>query len=183
MLYCFPVTLLVYDDECYICLQHLQCLCPQGWLCLCPHIPSLSKKQLQHHSWALCIRRKKNPNSTTSFLRLPWLPSNNQTVWEKLVSRGEMVVLYISWVNLIEGCRLLVRERKLCNSSSLWVHFIFTSLINLYQESGLSIDDSSSSFEIYSTTISPLDTCSLSEGEQSTDLYPKHTDTNQYLFV
>jgi hypothetical protein len=23
---------------------------------------------------------KKNPNSTTSFLRLPWLPSNNQTV-------------------------------------------------------------------------------------------------------
>ena len=37
--------------------------------------------------------------------------------------------------------------------------------------------------EIYSTTISLLDTSSLSEGEQSTDLYPKHTDTNQYLFV
>ena len=32
MLYCFPVTLLVYDDECYICLQHLQCVCPQEWL-------------------------------------------------------------------------------------------------------------------------------------------------------
>jgi hypothetical protein len=62
------------------------------------------------------------------------------------VSRREMVVLYISWVNLIEGCRLLVRERKLCNSSSFWVHFIFTSCINMYQESGLSIDDSSSSF-------------------------------------
>jgi sulfur relay (sulfurtransferase) DsrF/TusC family protein len=26
---CFPVTLLVYDDECYICLQHLQRLSPQ----------------------------------------------------------------------------------------------------------------------------------------------------------
>ena len=37
--------------------------------------------------------------------------------------------------------------------------------------------------EIYSTTISLLDTSSLSEGEQSTDLYPKHTDTNQFLFV
>jgi hypothetical protein len=32
MLYCFPVTLLVYDDECYLCLQHLHCLCPQEWL-------------------------------------------------------------------------------------------------------------------------------------------------------
>ena len=28
------------------------------------------------------------------------------------VSRKEMVVLDISWVNLIEGCRLLARERK-----------------------------------------------------------------------
>ena len=36
--------------------------------------------------------------------------------------------------------------------------------------------------EIYNTTISLLDTSSsLSEGEQSTDLYPKPTDTNQYL--
>jgi hypothetical protein len=25
---------------------------------------------------------KKNPNCTKSFLSLPWLPSNNQTVWE-----------------------------------------------------------------------------------------------------
>jgi hypothetical protein len=32
-----------------------------------------------------------------------------------------MVAFYIPWVNLIERCRLLVRERKLCNSSSLWV--------------------------------------------------------------
>ena len=45
------------------------------------------------------------------------------------VSRKEMVVLDISWVNLIEGCRLLARERKFCNSSSLWVHFISTSSI------------------------------------------------------
>jgi hypothetical protein len=32
ILYCFPVTLLVYDDECCICLQHLQRLSPQEWL-------------------------------------------------------------------------------------------------------------------------------------------------------
>jgi hypothetical protein len=107
------LTLLVYDDECCICLQHLQRLSPQEWLLpivvlgleiyartnrflrlfgclkatmerlltklitypgavyfstkkninvkktLCPHIPSLSEKQLQHHSWTLDIRRKK----------------------------------------------------------------------------------------------------------------------------
>jgi hypothetical protein len=36
--------------------------------------------------------------------------------------------------------------------------------------------------EIYNTTISLLDTSSsLSEGEQSTELYPKPNDTNQYL--
>jgi hypothetical protein len=35
------------------------------------------------------------------------------------VSRKEMVLLDISPVNLIEGCRLLARERKLCNSASL----------------------------------------------------------------
>jgi hypothetical protein len=29
ILYCFPVTLLVYDNECCICLQHLQRLSPQ----------------------------------------------------------------------------------------------------------------------------------------------------------
>jgi hypothetical protein len=34
------------------------------------------------------------------------------------VSRKEMLVLDISRVNLIEGCRLLARERKFCNSSS-----------------------------------------------------------------
>ena len=62
------------------------------------------------------------------------------------VSRKEMVVLDISWVNLIERCRLLARERKFCNSSSLWAHFISTSSINLYQESVLSIVDSSSCF-------------------------------------
>ena len=28
----FPATLLVYDDECCICLQHLQRLSPQVWL-------------------------------------------------------------------------------------------------------------------------------------------------------
>ena len=38
--------------------------------------------------------------------------------------------------------------------------------------------------EIYNTTISLLDTSSsLSEGEQSTELYPKPTDTNQYLWL
>ena len=29
ILYCFPVILLVYDDECCICLQHLQRVSPQ----------------------------------------------------------------------------------------------------------------------------------------------------------
>jgi hypothetical protein len=52
------------------------------------------------------------------------------------VSRKKMVVLDISWVNLMEGCWLLARERKFCISSSLWVHFISTSSINLYQEIG-----------------------------------------------
>jgi ribonuclease HIII len=38
--------------------------------------------------------------------------------------------------------------------------------------------------EINNTTISILDTSSsLSEGEQSTDLYPKPIDSTQYLFV
>ena len=40
---------------------------------LCPHIPSLSEKQLQH----IGHPSKKFPNCPKSFLSLPWLPSNN----------------------------------------------------------------------------------------------------------
>ena len=264
MLYCFPVTLLVYDDECCICLQHLQRLSPQEWLlpivvlgfdifartnrflrlfgCLkatmegsgkildsleffstnvqCPRMVlklflrqgwyvrtqgvllhfcfSLYwSKQLLEMLWALlrlfliilCLlpllfklflswhnRFFKDLSVEQILLILrAWLYGMLLVTWggwqllgkrywlvsvgleyksvdstpydkELEVSRKEMVVLDISWVNLREGCRLLAREWKFCNSSSLWVHFISTSSINLYQESGLSIDDSSSCF-------------------------------------
>jgi hypothetical protein len=76
--------------------------------------------------------------------------------YELQVSRNEMVVLAISWANLIEGCRLLARERKLCNSSSPWVHFISTSFFNQYQESGFSIHDSSSCFSNFPIMMEPF---------------------------
>jgi hypothetical protein len=34
-LYCVLFSLLVYDDECCMCLQHLQRLSPQEWLADC----------------------------------------------------------------------------------------------------------------------------------------------------
>ena len=62
------------------------------------------------------------------------------SVKELEVSRKEMVVLDISLVNLIEGCRLLAGERN----------FISTPSINLYQET---MDDSSSCFSNFPVNV------------------------------
>jgi hypothetical protein len=230
------VTLLVYDDECYICLQHLQRLCPQEWLlpivvlgldisartnrflilfgclkatmggagkmlyyleffrrmpnahkwcwscfldsdgmwehngffyisvCLCTEINSpwncyelclnFSSQYFVYSpffKWFLCWLDRFFKDLSSEQIRLnlrAWLYDMFLVTWggwhlldkrywlvsvgsryksvdcspsdkELEVSRREMIAFYISWVNLIEGWRLLVRERKLCNSSSL----------------------------------------------------------------
>jgi hypothetical protein len=59
---------------------------------------------------------EKNPNSTTSFLRLPWLPSNNQTVWETCWCGQRCLSLAHLWAIVIPVDTHTANVVDICNT-------------------------------------------------------------------